>query len=93
MIETLNSDRIKSSSPTLNTILMVEDTIKNSPNSVMTIPELKRALPKQVNHNTLMTILDYLEQSNKIVVGLRGITWIQNNNKNLKHVALHGLEL
>jgi len=72
---------------------MVEDTIKNSPNSVITVPELKRALPKQVNHNTLMTILEYLENSNKIVVGLRGITWIQNDNKNLKYVALHGLEL
>ncbi len=50
---------------------MVEDTLKNSPDSVITVAELKKMLPKQVNHNTLMVILEYLEQSNKIVVGLR----------------------
>ena len=92
MTEALHFDKTKPS-PTLNTILMVEDTIKNSPNSVITIAELKRALPKQVNHNTLMTILAYLEKSNKIAVGLRGITWIKNDNKNLRNVAIHGLEL
>jgi hypothetical protein len=92
MTEALNFDKAKPS-PTLNTILMVEDTIKNYPNSVVTVEELKRALPKQVNHNTLMTILGYLENSNKIAVGLEGITWIQNNNKNLRNVAIHGLEL
>jgi lauroyl/myristoyl acyltransferase len=92
MTEALHFDKTKPS-PTLNTILMVEDTIKNSPNSAITIAELKRALPKQVNHNTLMIILEYLEKSNKIAVGLRGITWIKNDNKNLRNVAIHGLEL
>ena len=43
--------------------------------------------------NTLITILEYLEKSNKIAVGLRGITWIKNDNKNLRNVAIHGLEL
>lgn len=93
MTDAVKSGRAKSPSHTLNTILMVEDTIKNSTDSVMTVAELKRALPKQVNHNTLMTILDYLEKSNKIVVGLRGMTWIQNDNKNLKNVTNHGPEL
>jgi hypothetical protein len=37
--------------------------------------------------------LEYLEKSNKIAVGLRGITWIKNDNKNLRNVAIHGLEL
>jgi len=92
MTEALNFDKAKPS-PTLNTILMVENTIKDSPNSVVTVAEIKRALPKQVNHNTLMTILEYLERSNKIAVGLKGITWIQNDNKNLRNVAIHGLEL
>lgn len=40
MAKTLNSDKIKPS-PTLNTILMVEDTPKNSPCSVVTVAELK----------------------------------------------------
>ena len=45
--------------PTLNTILMVEEALKNTNESV-TIAELKRKLPRQVNHNTLKVILEYL---------------------------------
>lgn len=41
MAEALSSDKAKPS-PTLNTILMVEDTLKNSPNSVVTVAELKK---------------------------------------------------
>jgi len=63
--------------PNLNTVLMVENTLKNSKESVVKIAELKKILPKQVNHNTLMIILDYLEKSNKILVTLKGISWIR----------------
>lgn len=80
-------------SPTLNTVLMVEETLKNMNQSTITIPELKRKLPKQVNHNTLMIILEYLEKSNKIYVSLKGITWIHNTNPNLKKAIEKGLEL
>ena len=71
-------------SPTLNTVLMVENVIKNIRNSIISIPEIKRALPKQINHNTLMIILEYLEESGKIAVTMKGITWIHNTNPNLK---------
>jgi len=71
-------------SPTLNTVLMVEDVLKKMDESVISIAELKRKLPKQVNHNTLMVILDYLEKSNKIFVSLKGISWIHNSNANMK---------
>ena len=67
-------------SPTLNTVLMVEEALKKAQDSIISIPQLKRMLPKQINHNTLMIILEYLEQSNKIVVSLKGLTWIQNSN-------------
>lgn len=80
-------------SPTLNTVLMVEEALKNMEGSVITIAELKRKLPKQVNHNTLMIILDYLERSNKIAVTLKGITWIHNANPNLRTAIRDGLEL
>ncbi len=80
-------------SPTLNTVLMVERTLKKSEKSVITVAELKRRLPKQVNHNTLMVILDYLEKSNKIVVTLKGITWIHNTNQNLRLAISRGLDL
>jgi hypothetical protein len=80
-------------SPTLNTVLMVEETLKNMEGSIITIAELKRKLPKQVNHNTLMIILEYLERSNKIAVTLKGITWIHNPNPNLRTAIRQGLEL
>jgi len=79
--------------PTLNTVIMVEETLKNMKESIITIAELKRGLPRQVNHNTLMLILQYLEQSNKIAVTLRGITWIYNRNQNLRLALNRGLEL
>jgi hypothetical protein len=79
--------------PTLNTVLMVENTLKGMKESVITIAELKRKLPKQINHNTLMVILEYLEQSNKIAVSLKGITWIHNPNLKLRAAIEKGLEL
>jgi len=81
------------SSPTLNTVLMVEDTLKKIGKSVVTIAKLKRKLPKQVNHNTLIVVLEYLEKSNKIAVSLKGITWIHNTNAKLRKAVLEGLEL
>ncbi|MBW3002743.1 hypothetical protein KY338_06305 [Candidatus Woesearchaeota archaeon] len=76
--------------PTLNTIRMVEETLKNMDESVITIAELKRRLPKQVNHNTLKTILEYLDESNKILIGIKGITWIQNDNPRLRKAIANG---
>jgi len=80
-------------SPTLNTVMMVEETLKNMDESVITIAHLKRILPKQVNHKTLMVILAYLEQSNKIAVTLKGITWIHNTNPRLRKAIADGFEL
>ena len=81
------------SSPTLNTVLMVERVLKNMGESVITVAELKRRLPRQVNHNTLKIILEYLEISNKIVVTMKGITWIHNTHPYLRKVVSQGLEL
>lgn len=80
-------------SPTLNTVLMVEDILKNMNESVITIADLKRKLPKQINHNTLKIILEYLEESNKIAVSIKGITWIHNTNPNLRKAITQGLEI
>ena len=79
--------------PNLNTVIMVENTLKNMEESVITVAELKRKLPRQVNHNTLKVILEYLEISNKIVVTMRGVTWIHNPNPNLQKAITEGLEL
>src|SRR3989344_5667822 len=80
-------------SPTLNTVLMVEETLKNMEESVIKIADLKKRLPKQVNHNTLKIILEYLEVSNKILVTMKGITWIHNTNPNLKKAIKEGFVL
>jgi len=85
--------QIMKHAPTLNTVIMVEAALQNAKDSVVTIPELKRLLPKQVNHNTLKTILAYLEESNKIAVSLKGITWIHNPNPNLRKAIAKGMEL
>jgi hypothetical protein len=92
MTQLIQEHKLKHS-PTLNTVLMVEDTLKNMNESVTTIAQLKRKLPKQINHNTLKIILEYLEQSNKIAASLKGITWIHNTNPNLKKAITTGLEL
>jgi len=80
-------------SPTLNTVLMVEHTLQTMNESIITIARLKKILPKQINHTTLMTILAYLEESNKIAVSLKGITWIHNTNPRLRKAISSGLEL
>jgi hypothetical protein len=81
------------SSPTLNTVIMVEIAMEKIGESIFTVADLKRKLPKQVNHNTLMVILDYLQKSNKIFISARGITWIGNSNQNLKKAISRGLEI
>lgn len=80
-------------SPTLNTVLMVENTLMNMEKSIFTIAEIKKKLPKQVNHRTLMTILSYLEESNKIFVSIKGITWIHNTSPRVRKEISKGLEL
>jgi len=79
--------------PNLKTVIMVEEVLANMKKSVITIAELKRMLPKQVNHYTLMVILEYLEASNKIAVSLKGISWIANDNPALRKAIARGLEL
>ena len=75
----MSQQLLEKHSPTLSTVRMVEQALKQA-DSIITIAELKRKLPRQVNHTTLKVILEYLEESNKIAVSLKGITWIHNDN-------------
>jgi hypothetical protein len=86
-------EQIQKYAPTLNTVIMVENTLQNSTDSVITVAQLKKIIPKKINHYTLKNILIYLEESNKIYVGIKGITWIHNTNKNLKKAIEEGYEL
>ena len=70
-------------SPTLNTVLMVEGTLSKA-GEVLTIGKLKRILPKQVMHQTLMAIIDYLEYSGKIAVHDDKLLWTFKPQSKLK---------
>ncbi|MFH1638334.1 MAG: hypothetical protein ABIB71_07960 [Candidatus Woesearchaeota archaeon] len=79
-------------SPTLNTVFMVEDTLKKA-KEVITLAELKRRLPKKVMHQTLIQVLDYLQVSGKIIIGTKGILWIFTERKELNSLIKRGTEI
>lgn len=69
--------------PNLKTVLRVEKVLRGA-GTVISKNELKRRLPTQIMHQTLNLILEYLEDSGKIMIGAKGITWMQNDNPKLK---------
>ncbi len=69
--------------PNLRTVLIIEKIIQEA-DTVVSKSELKRRLPTQIMHQTLNLVLEYLEDSGKIMVGQKGITWIYNDNPKLK---------
>ncbi len=79
-------------SPTLNTVLMVEETLKSA-GEVITLAELKRKLPRKVMHQTLTQVLDYLQISGKILIGTKGILWIFAERKELDELIKRGTEI
>ncbi len=62
-------------SPRLTTVVMVEDTIRQGGRTWSSVAEIKRELPRQVNHYALMAVLEYLEKNGRISVALDGIRW------------------
>ena len=69
--------------PNLKTVLQVEKVLQEA-DTVISKNELKRRLPTQIMHQTLNLILEYLGDSGKIMIGSKGITWIQSDNPKLK---------
>lgn len=65
--------------PTLKTVLMVEKALKDADGPV-SLEELKRKLRKRVMDQTLRLILAYLEDKGSILIGSKGISWIENND-------------
>tara|TARA_Y100000310_G_scaffold269239_1_gene282305 strand:+ start:1965 stop:2243 length:279 start_codon:yes stop_codon:yes gene_type:complete len=59
-------------SPTLDTVLMVEEFIEEN-NGEMNRTEVWKKLPKKVMWQTYLVILDYLQSVNKIAIGSNGI--------------------
>ena len=59
-------------SPTLDTVLMIEKTIKKH-SSELNKTEMWKKLPKKVMWQTYLVVLDYLENINKIGIAQDGI--------------------
>ena len=69
--------------PTLRTVMMVEEELRRA-DAVISKNELKRRLPVKIMHQTLSLILEYLESSGKIMIGSKGISWLQRENERLR---------
>jgi len=78
--------------PQLDTILMVEKTIKEA-ESYPTRKELWVALPKKVQYQTFNRVLDYLESSNKIMFDDHRVVWIFPDNPKLKKLLEASVKL
>lgn len=84
----ISSNRIKPSvaNPTLDTIKMVEQTLSKM-SEYSSKNKLWRALPRQMQYPTFKSVLDYLEESNKIMYDKDGtIIWIFADNPKLKRL-------
>ena len=79
--------------PNLNTVLMVESYLKSHRDLPMTIADMKKELPRQVMHDTLKIILEYLWRSGKIIYGPKGVQWIYSEPEHLKKMLEDSLEV
>jgi len=77
--------------PQLDTILMVEEAIQQMSYPKKT--ELWKSLPKKVMYQTFCLIIDYLEQSGKIIIDKDGrIVWTWNPEM-IKKIISSGVKL
>jgi len=79
-------------SPTLKTVFMIEEVLKKS-GELLSVAEIKRRLPRQVMHQTLLQVLDYLQLSGKILIGTKGALWVHTERKELESLIKRGTEI
>ena len=78
--------------PRLDTVIMVEETIKKL-DYYPTKMELWRSLPKKVMYQTYAMIIDYLKEIGKIMIDNdRKIVWVWNPEM-IKRITKEGLIL
>jgi len=78
--------------PTLETVLMVEETIKKF-SGEFTLTQIWKKLPRKVMYQTYKIVIEYLVESNKIIIEKDGkITWIWNPNL-IKRVLKEGVKI
>ena len=81
--------KLKGHSPTLDTILMVEEALLEM-GEYPTKKALRENLPKQVEYQTFNNVLEYLEASGKIMYNGRSIVYTAVNNEKLKDLIKMG---
>jgi hypothetical protein len=79
--------------PNLNTVLMVEDFLREKRDLPIKFSELKKQLPKQIMNQTLIVILEYLWKSGKIIYGPKGMQWIYSEPEHLRKMLEESLEI
>ncbi len=62
--------------PRLDTIMMVEETIRKSRNRSRV--QIWRSMPKKIMYQTFLLVLNYLEKSGKIANEKGKITWVHD---------------
>ena len=78
--------------PRLDTVLMVENTIRTA----MEYPnkrQLWQALPKQMMYQTFLLILDYLEESGKIMYDKDGAIIWTHDPEGIKKILARGVKV
>lgn len=78
--------------PNLKTVLQIEKVLREA-DTVISKNELKRRLPVGIMHQTLNVVLGYLEDSGKIFVGEKGITWVQQENPKLRKLLARAVRV
>lgn len=78
--------------PTLKTVLMVENVIRNAKNPINK-NEIKRRLSVKIMHQTLNIILSYLEGRGMIIKAKSGYVWIYNPSPKLEKAIREGREV
>ena len=78
--------------PNLKTVLMVEKVLREADLAISRV-ELKRRLPKEIMHQTLNLILEFLEERGMIADTHKGIVWIYNPSPKIKTAIEKGVEV
>ncbi|MBI3190758.1 hypothetical protein HYZ41_03575 [archaeon] len=78
--------------PNLSTMLEVEKVLRNS-DKLLSKEEIKRRLPTKIMHQTLNTILGYMENRGLIHIGEKGILWTYNPSPKLRKAIEKGVEI
>ena len=77
--------------PTLKTVLLVEKFLSENKGNLFSKSEIIRRFDGRINNKSLTTILDYLEASNKIIAGPKGIMWIVSEGPKAKELMKEAL--